>query len=286
MTGRGTVAWRSYEVWLRLLGFLLVSNGARWMGALLLAATLSFSLSAAGEESGKSAPQESVDGDSASPSGVETLETARAWHDEGVVGDKSAVVKAEKALRQLVLKEPTNALARVFLGSALTLRARDVRFPTTKLRYAREGLAEMDRAVELAPDDVTVRFARAANNSELPSMLRREAIAVADAAWLWEQVRQPPAQAKGASLEATEDADKVAAGEVRTDGTVGVTFVHGIDFRQQVGLLYGRMLERKKDYEGASAVWSEALAWDLESDAGVELQRLLESVRRRGRRGG
>ncbi len=91
----------------------------------------------------------------------------------GLAGDKAAVeqciIKLEDALRA----QPQNQIARVYLGSAYTLRSRDLGFGLKKLQAVQHGLALMDEAVAAAPDDPKVRLARALTTTALPAIFGR-----------------------------------------------------------------------------------------------------------------
>jgi hypothetical protein len=54
-------------------------------------------------------------------------------YQRGLVGDKQAVTDCITMLEALLKNEPTNQLARVYLGSAYTLRSRDLNLGPEKL---------------------------------------------------------------------------------------------------------------------------------------------------------
>jgi len=89
----------------------------------------------------------------------------------GLEGDKTAVEQCIGALESALQEEPGNQLARVYLGSAYTLRSRDMGFGPTKLRVLKQGAAVMNEAVAAAPDNPKVRLARALTTSALPGIL-------------------------------------------------------------------------------------------------------------------
>src|SRR3954447_7048284 len=91
----------------------------------------------------------------------------------GLQGDKAAVEQCIEKLETVSQREPSNQLARVYLGSAYTLRSRDLGFGPKKLSTLKQGLAVMDEAVANAPDDPKVRLARALTTSALPSFFGR-----------------------------------------------------------------------------------------------------------------
>lgn len=123
------------------------------------------------------------------------LRVAKLAHNEAAFGGREPRVlegKAEKALRRVLELQPTNAFARALLGSTRTLGARHAFLPTTKIRLVKEGLKEMDLAVESAPEDPQVRFTRAANNLFLPDLFGRKETVLGDLRWLSERVLREP----------------------------------------------------------------------------------------------
>ncbi|MFM7103165.1 MAG: tetratricopeptide repeat protein [Verrucomicrobiota bacterium] len=177
--------------------------------------------------------------------GVVLLDLGRLYHWKGSEGDREAVGKAEECLERLGRLEPSNARGRALLGSTRTLQARDARMPTTKLKLARRGLAEMDAAVREAPDDPEVRFTRVCNNISLPGLFRRQAFIEEDLAWLGRAAQaQPPRLEPG--------------------------------FRQWVALYHGLWLERQERRDEARRRWSEALALVPGSPAAGRLQAELD----------
>ena len=161
-------------------------------------------------------------------------------HDEGVNDNPKAVVLADNYLTRLIALDPTNALARAMHGSTMTMVGRDAFWPPKRLSLVREGNREMDAAVQMAPQDVRVRFTRANNNFHMPKFLGREEIVRADLNWLWEQV-----QANSAIP---------------------------MDIRQQTALLQGLALKKRKQAAEAIQVWRKGLEWDPKSPAASEIK--------------
>jgi len=83
-------------------------------------------------------------------------------------------------------------LARVYLGSAYTLRSRDLGFGKAKLEALRKGTALMDAAAAAAPQDARVQLARAVTNQALPVFLGRRGAARAQLDELIVQVEKNP----------------------------------------------------------------------------------------------
>lgn len=166
-------------------------------------------------------------------------------HDQGIEDDREAVKLAEKYLLRLLELEPTNALARAFYGSTLTMKGRDAFWPTTRVSLVKSGNREMDAAVKLAPDDVKVRFTRANNNYYMPKFLDRVEIVEADFDWLWQQVK---------------------AGASPRDNFL----------RQTVARRQGQLLAKKKKLAEALPIWRQGLEFDPQSALARELSRDLE----------
>lgn len=115
------------------------------------------------------------------PNDVETLmKLGKIYHDQGVAGNDDAVDKGFTCLDKVLQIDPSNAMALAYRGSLWTLRARDAWWPFTKMKDVDKGVDEMDKAVDLAPDNVSVRLVRAINSVNLPSMFRRLPIALKD----------------------------------------------------------------------------------------------------------
>lgn len=91
----------------------------------------------------------------------------------GLAGDKAAVVQCIAKLEDVLQAQPGNQLARVYLGSAYTLRSRDLGIGLNKLRTLRRGLAIMDEAVAASPNESKVRLVRALTDAELPGFFGR-----------------------------------------------------------------------------------------------------------------
>jgi hypothetical protein len=89
----------------------------------------------------------------------------------GLAGDKDAVTQCIDKLEAVLVSEPHNQLARVYLGSSYTLRSRDLGFGPRKLQALRRGLALMDEAVTAAPEQPKIRLVRALTTSSLPAFL-------------------------------------------------------------------------------------------------------------------
>jgi hypothetical protein len=108
------------------------------------------------------------------------LAQAIALHDAAVAGDEKAASAAREALADLVSAEPDNAVALAYLGSTHAVIARDAFNVVSKMSNTNKGLRHLDKALELAPQDVTVRMVRANVNWNLPEMFGRRGDAIED----------------------------------------------------------------------------------------------------------
>lgn len=120
------------------------------------------------------------------------LAQAIALHDAAVAGDAEAASAAREALADLVSAEPDNAVALAYLGSTHAVIARDAFNVVSKMSNTNKGLRHLDKALELAPQDVTVRMVRANVNWNLPEMFGRRAHAVEDMIVLDQLFRAAP----------------------------------------------------------------------------------------------
>jgi tetratricopeptide (TPR) repeat protein len=66
----------------------------------------------------------------------------------------------------------------------LTIKAYYEWFPLFKLLYLNQGIKELDEAVNIAPEDITVRMIRANNSLALPAFTKRIDIAISDFEYL------------------------------------------------------------------------------------------------------
>ena len=103
-------------------------------------------------------------------------------------GDKQATLDLITHLEKATAEHPDNHLLRCYLGSAYTLRSRDIGFGPTALKFLKEGLKMMDAAVTAAPDNPSVRFIRGINNYMLPAFVNRRDNARTDFKWLVDHI--------------------------------------------------------------------------------------------------
>jgi len=110
------------------------------------------------------------------------LAYGRACHNLAFERNNSGLIeKGDKALSRLLVLEPRNAAAMVYLGSLKTQLANASQDnPTAALEYLQEGFTLMDKAVLAAPENAEIRFLRGFNSTQIPDMFGRLAVALED----------------------------------------------------------------------------------------------------------
>ena len=109
---------------------------------------------------------------------------ARAFYYEAVDGRKEAVQEARVLFTKLRETDGDNAKVLAYAGSIELMEASRAVAPWKKGRLSKEGLQLLDKAVSRAPEDLEVRFVRAASTFRLPGMFGRSAQSEEDFAWL------------------------------------------------------------------------------------------------------
>jgi tetratricopeptide (TPR) repeat protein len=171
-------------------------------------------------------------------------------HHEGANNDEKAVILAEGYFKHLLAIDPNHAMARVFYGSVLTMRARDALWPLTQLKYVKAGNREMDAAVTMAPQDAQVRLARAVNNFHMNEIMGREEIVQEDLAWLWQQAQMADTELK-------------------------------VGQKQTIALFYGQTLQKKNRLDEALQIWRAGLALAPKSQDADPLKEQLQKHKAR-----
>jgi len=103
---------------------------------------------------------------------VALTELGFVYHDLGLT-DASELVQARRVLERAMFLDPANAQAIAWYGSTLAAGAIHEGHPLRRTRLVADGLAQLDRAVRLAPDDPMVRLARASVCLGMPSFIGR-----------------------------------------------------------------------------------------------------------------
>ena len=136
-------------------------------------------------------------GGAAPPQDVHSFADAISLHDAASDGDKSALRPAIMALRRLRRKDPWDAEAAVYLGSAYAIAFHDGWFGPSRIVDVARSVHNLNAALEFAPDNYEVRMVRASVQSNLPRIFGRRGAAVKDAIALDQMFRRiegpPPA---------------------------------------------------------------------------------------------
>jgi len=120
--------------------------------------------------------------------------------------------------------------------------------PVRKARYVNNGLKEMDKAVELDPNNVSIRMIRGSNSLSLPNFFDRAPTAVADFEYLTKLIEKSP-------------------NSFDPDYCAGVYL--------KLGLAYKKMDKMQK----ARTSWEKAAAASENSQAAKEALQLLEKTK-------
>lgn len=114
------------------------------------------------------------------------------YHNLGVEGDKKAVKEAFNYLERSCQLDPKDPLTLGYLGSTETLKARDTWNPINKIGFVKQGVKKIDKAIEMAPDEISLRFLRANNSLALPSFFHRDKFAKEDFEYLLRLSKKHP----------------------------------------------------------------------------------------------
>ena len=119
----------------------------------------------------------------------------------GLAGEKQAVIDCIAVLQRHLEQVPQDQLARVYLGSAWTLRSRDLPIGFSKISALRKGIRLMDEAAAAAPKDAKILLLRAVTNEALPAFLGRRQTARAQLEELLGIVEKEPGRLEPADRE-------------------------------------------------------------------------------------
>ena len=109
------------------------------------------------------------------------LNLGRAYHWLALSHEEDALVEGEKIFKQILAREPDNAVALAYAGSLLGLKIGYHLIPEDQIGVmANQAGAALDRAVKLAPDSIEVRMARGYASFHTPSIAGRDALAIED----------------------------------------------------------------------------------------------------------
>jgi len=130
------------------------------------------------------------------------MNLGRACHWLALSHDEDALIEGEKAFRQILAREPDNAVALAYAGSLLGLKVGYHIIPEDQIGpTANQAGAALDRAVKLAPDSIEVRMARGYASFYTPSIVGRDALAIEDFTRVIELFKRlPGAEARQAEI--------------------------------------------------------------------------------------
>lgn len=97
-----------------------------------------------------------------------------AWHNLAVLKTSKASKKAYKILKPLSESEPSDYEVLAYLGSSVTMRARDSWNVLTKISRTNKGLAMLDKAVAKDKKNIVIRLVRINNSLALPDFINRQ----------------------------------------------------------------------------------------------------------------
>ena len=102
------------------------------------------------------------------------------WHNKCLDGKTKDIDAQIDNFEAQIKADHDDNLARVYLGSACALRAKESFWGPTKLKYLNRGNELMDAAVKNAPDNPRIRMVRAIGYYKMPKRFGKRPTAVAD----------------------------------------------------------------------------------------------------------
>ncbi|MFL6463949.1 MAG: hypothetical protein ACJ73N_06020 [Bryobacteraceae bacterium] len=129
---------------------------------------------------------------------VEQIRQAKDLYYQGIYGDKVAGEKSDKLFAELHKQLPNDPLVTVYYGSLRLLEAQHTWALWKKNSLSKQGVQLMDSAVSAAPNDLEVRFVRAATDRSLPSFFGRKQQVQSDLNFI---VRRAQGAVRGGSFE-------------------------------------------------------------------------------------
>ena len=158
------------------------------------------------------------------------LASARANYFAGIDGNSDASDRAQDAFASLERDHPNDPTVLAYSGSLELMEAARTWSVWNKHKLATEGLAKLDRSLELAPDNLEVRFIHGETSWHLPFFYHRKDQAERDFAYI-------APRAESAARQGALPAPLAAAALDR----------------------YGRILEDRDDSHGAESAYRAAV---------------------------
>jgi cytochrome c-type biogenesis protein CcmH/NrfG len=170
---------------------------------------------------------------------------------KAVAGDTQETKALTADLERWTKEQPQNHLLQAYLGSAYTLSSRDAWPGPGKLTYLRNGGQLLDAAVAADPTNPAVRFVRAIDYFQLPSIFGKRQVARDDFEILLQEV----------------------------DGETKTSFVLSTETAQAIYYYAGLSLEQQWQTPEAKKVWRKGLNLDPTSALGLKIQAELEKAK-------
>lgn len=120
----------------------------------------------------------------------EQIRQAKDFYYQGVYGDKDAGGKSDKLFTELRKQLSNDPLVTAYYGSLRLLEAQHTWALWKKNSLSKQGVQLMDSAVSAAPNDLEVRFVRAATDRSLPSFFGRRQQAQSDLGFIVSHAEQ------------------------------------------------------------------------------------------------
>jgi hypothetical protein len=175
----------------------------------------------------------------------------QARHEKAFKGDTKETKSLTADLEKWTREQPKNFLLLAYLGSVYTLDSRDSWPGPGKLDYLKKGGLCLDNAVTAEPHNPAVRFVRAIDYYELPTLFGKRQTARDDFKLLVDQV----------------------------EGTVKVPYVLNLETRQAIYYYAGLSHKQMSQAADAKRIWLKGLALDPASDLGKKISAELGKLR-------
>jgi tetratricopeptide (TPR) repeat protein len=172
------------------------------------------------------------------------IKQVQARQEKAVNGDTKETKALTADLEKWTQEQPTNYLLQAYLGSVYTLDSRDSWWGPDKLTFLRNGGKWMDGAVAAAPDNPAVRFVRAIDYYELPSLFGKGKTARDDFQILLKQI----------------------------DGEIKTPYVLDTETQQAIYLYAGKSFYQLSQYPQAKDAWQRGLKLDPNSALAVKIK--------------
>jgi tetratricopeptide (TPR) repeat protein len=165
-------------------------------------------------------------------------------HQKAVDGDAAETKSLTTDLEKWTKEQPNNHLLQAYLGSVYTLDSRDAWIGPGKLTYLENGGREMDAAVAADPDNPAVRFVRAIDYFELPSIFGKRQTARDDFQILVKQI----------------------------EGLLPNAYTLSLETRQAIYYYAGLSDKQLSHHKDAREAWERGLKLDPTSGLGVKIR--------------